>query len=89
MLFRSVRMMENALGDGIKKVESSENETRIIQRRGIWTIKNILKGEKFTKLNVSVLRPTLGVPASRYASVIGKLAKRDYEPYEPIKERDL
>lgn len=31
-----VRLLEAALGDGVKRVEDNEKETRIIQRRGLW-----------------------------------------------------
>jgi N-acetylneuraminate synthase len=85
----NIRLLEAAMGDGKKRVEKCEKETRIIQRRGIWTITNISKGEPFTKLNVDVLRPTLGVPASKYSQIIGKIAKRNFMAYEPIKESDL
>lgn len=88
-MVQNIRLLEEALGDGIKKVEKSERETRIIQRRGIWTIKKISKGERFSKSNVDVLRPTLGISASKYRLVIGKVSKRNFEAYEPIKECDL
>ncbi len=88
-MVQNIRLLERALGNGIKKVETSERETRIIQRRGVWTIKKISKGERFSKSNVDVLRPTLGIPASKYGLVIGKAAKRNFEAYEPIKEHDL
>ncbi len=88
-MVQNIRLLEGSLGDGIKKVEKSERETRIIQRRGVWTIKKISKGEIFSKSNVDVLRPTLGIPASKYGLVTGKAAKRNFLAYEPIKERDL
>lgn len=31
-----VRLLEAALGDGVKRVEANEEQTRIIQRRGTW-----------------------------------------------------
>jgi len=88
-MVQKIRTLEIALGNGIKKVEKSEKETRIIQRRGIWTIKKISKGEKFTKSNIDVLRPTLGISATKYELVIGKTAKRNFESYEPIREKDV
>ncbi len=88
-MVQNIRLLERALGNGIKKVEKSERETRIIQRRGIWIIKKISKGQQFNKSNTDVLRPMFGVPASKYRQIIGKIAKRNFEAYEPIKERDL
>ena len=88
-MVQNIRLLENAIGNGIKKVEKSERETQIIQRRGIWTIKPIPKGELFNKLNIDVLRPMIGISASKYDLVIGKKAKRNFKEHECIKEHDL
>jgi N-acetylneuraminate synthase len=37
------RELEAALGDGIKRVEENERETRILQRRGRWIVKGVEK----------------------------------------------
>ena len=88
-LVQEIRLLESSFGNGIKKIEKSERETRIIQRRGIWVIKKILKGQKFDKLNIDVLRPMHGIPASKYNQIIGKTAKRNFGVYEPIKKIDV
>ncbi len=88
-MVQNIRLLESAMGDGVKKVENSERETQVIQRRGIWTIKKISKGELFNKSNIDVLRPILGISASKYELVIGKKAKRNFKEYEAIKERDF
>jgi len=46
LMIDSIRAMENALGDGDKKVMPSEKETVIIQRRGIYLTKDVNKGEE-------------------------------------------
>jgi sialic acid synthase SpsE len=88
-MVQNIRLLEVAIGDGIKKVEKSEKETRIIQQRGVWTIKNILKGEQFSKSNIDVLRPSIGISASKFGLVLGKTAKRNFKSYEPVNKRDL
>lgn len=85
----NIRLLEVALGNGIKRIESSEKETRVIQRRGIWTIKSIRKGEYFTRDNIKALRPVNGLPASEYEKMIGKSAKRSYKSFEPIRLSDF
>jgi sialic acid synthase SpsE len=84
-----IHTLEKAIDDGIKKIEKSEIETRIYQRRGIWTSKKIAKGEKFTEKNITVLRPAFGISAAKYRYVLGKKAKKSYEPYDPLKEKDV
>ena len=88
-MVQDIRTLEKALGTGIKKVENSEKETRILQRRGIWTIKKIRKNQKFSSENIMALRPVSGLSASKYESLIGKIAKRDFLEYESIKQKDI
>ena len=65
-MVEKIREMEIALGYDKKIIEESEKHTKIIQRRGIWSIKNIKKGEKFSKTNLDVLRPCVGLSASYF-----------------------
>jgi sialic acid synthase SpsE len=88
-MVNGIRTLENSFGNGIKKVEKSEKQTRIIQRRGIWTTKQIQKGEKFSKLNIAALRPVEGLPASEFKKIINKKAKFFFDAYVPIKKSDL
>ena len=88
-MVKNIKLLEKALGDGIKKIENSERETKIIQRRGVWTIKPIAKGEKFNENNLKVLRPVLGIPATEYNSILGKRSKKKFKAYQVIKKTDL
>lgn len=88
-MVEKIRYLEKALGDGVKKVESSEKETRVIQRRGIWTTTEIKKGSKFNLNNITPLRPALGVSASYLSKIIGKKAKKNFIAFEPIKRNDF
>ena len=71
----NIRDVEKALGDGKKKVEKSEKQTRIIQRRSIFTITEVKKGEKFTTENIQCLRPANGLSAAKYSKILGKKSK--------------
>lgn len=88
-MIQEIRILEKALGNGTKIPAKSERETRIIQRRGIWTIKEIKKGEKFTVENIMALRPSIGISASKYDKLIGIKAKKHFKPYEVIRESDF
>ena len=86
-MVKKVRDLEKALGDGVKKVEKSEKYTRIIQRRSVYTIKKIKKGEKFNQNNIKCLRPALGVSASQFDLILKKRAKKDLDQYLALKEK--
>ena len=79
-----IRTLQKALGDGIKRPVNDERETKIVQRRSIFAIKPIKKGEKITKNNVRLLRPAVGIPPKYLENIIGRSAARDIEQYEPI-----
>ena len=83
-----IREMEEVLGDVVKKIERSEKETRIVQRRGIWTNKKIKKGEIFTKSNLIVLRPNHGIAASEITKILGKKSKKDFDSDIAIMPKD-
>ena len=84
-MVNDIRLIESAKGDGIKKVEKSEKETRIIQRRSVFTITKIKKGQKFTRK----IRPFIGLPASEFGKIINKKAKRNLKEFIPITLKDF
>ncbi len=88
-MVRHIRQVERGLGTGIKKVEKSEKQTRIIQRRSVFTIKQIQKGEKFTIDNIACLRPCVGLPASELRKIMNKRAKKSLKPFSAIRKTDF
>jgi N-acetylneuraminate synthase len=85
----NIRTIEKSMGDGKKNPVHSENETRIIQRRGIWTVNGIKKGEKISEENIKALRPFSGISASKYEKIIGKKATRNLKAHYALKENDF
>ncbi|MCB5363033.1 N-acetylneuraminate synthase family protein [Pusillimonas sp. CC-YST705] len=53
----SVRELEAALGDGIKRIESNELETVVIQRRALRLTRDIQAGEVLCSNDLEALRP--------------------------------
>lgn len=88
-MIKDIRLLEKALGNGEKKIQKSEKQTRIIQRRGIWTISEIKKGEKFSEKNIKALRPVSGLSSSDFKNILGKKSKRTLKIYTPIKKNDF
>lgn len=82
----AIREVEAALGDGRKVPSPSELENRKRVRRSLVAKSAIRAGEAFTADNLDVKRPADGVSASRYSEFLGRTARRDYAPDEPIDE---
>lgn len=68
-----------ALGDGVKRVEKNEVDTVNIQRRAVYAIKNIAKGEKITEDMIFPLRPVFGnaILPSQMEKILETYAKKD------------
>ena len=54
-------------------------------RRSIYTSKDILKNEKFTKKNLVIIRPSLGLEPKNIKKIIGKRAKCKIKFATPLK----
>jgi N-acetylneuraminate synthase len=56
-MVNSARLLENALGGSIKRIEHNEIETSILQRRSIWVNKDLKKGHVITEDDIYYVRP--------------------------------
>jgi len=75
----SIRNIEKAMGNGVKKPSSSETKNIPIVRKSIVAKKDIQKGERFSEENLTVKRPGIGISPMGWDAVIGKAASSDYE----------
>lgn len=85
------RELENALGDGIKRVEENEKETVILQRRAVCCSKDLTLGHVLTDADLDVLRPCPpnGISPRYRSDMIGKSIVRDLSKGESLKWQDL
>lgn len=88
-LVESIRNIEKALGDGIKKPQKSELEIRKVVRKSVVAIKNIPKGEKITLSMLALRRPGTGIEPKDISKIVGKIAKKDIVRENMILWRDL
>lgn len=77
-MVEAIRNVEQALGDGVKRVTDSERENMDIARKSIVAAKDINVGEVFTEENITTKRPGNGVSPMRWFEVLGTTAKRDF-----------
>ena len=80
----SIRNIEKALGDGIKRPNASEKMNSEVVLKRIIAIKQIKAGEMLNESNLALLRSSSGIPAKYWDLVAGKPATRDYDIDEPI-----
>ncbi len=77
-MVKMVRRTEEILGNGIKRISKEEKQNMIIVRKSIVAKKNIFKGEKYTYNNLTLKRPSLGIPPIKIFKYLGKRAKKNY-----------
>ena len=77
-MVRSIRNIEKALGNGIKKPSPSELKNKPIARKSIVAARNIRKGESFTEENLTVKRPGTGTSPMRWDEVLKMKASSNF-----------
>jgi len=82
----SIRMVEQAMGDGIKRVQVSEQKNVDIARKSLVASMAVKVGDVFSEKNLTVKRPGGGVSASYYWDALGQVATRDYAYNDLISE---
>ncbi|MDE5699480.1 MAG: N-acetylneuraminate synthase family protein, partial [Lachnospiraceae bacterium] len=88
-MVHAIRNVESALGDGIKKRTSSEKCNVKLVRKSIVASTHIKAGELFTEDNITAKRPGTGISPMEWYHVLGKRAKRNYEPDELIERESV
>jgi N,N'-diacetyllegionaminate synthase len=83
-MVKSIRNIEKAMGEGIKKPSNSEEKNISIVRKSIVASKEIKVGDEFTADNLGVKRPGTGISPMQWDEVVGKVASKDFDPDELI-----
>jgi N,N'-diacetyllegionaminate synthase len=77
-MVQSIRHVEQALGDGIKRPTKSEVRNMLVARKSIVASRDIKAGEILSLDNISVKRPGVGISPMKWDDVLGRVAKRDF-----------
>tara|TARA_B100000900_G_C20594588_1_gene722878 strand:- start:2442 stop:3437 length:996 start_codon:yes stop_codon:yes gene_type:complete len=84
MMVGSIRNIEKALGNGLKKPSKSELKNIDIVRKSIVAKTKIKKGEVLNDKNITTKRPGYGLSPMKWDQVYGSIAKKNYEEDEFI-----
>ena len=83
-MVNSIRNIEKALSDGVKKPNESEKQIEKVIKKKIVASKNISKGEIFSSSNITVKRSDTGISAEFWDLVCGRESKLNYKIDQPI-----
>jgi N,N'-diacetyllegionaminate synthase len=84
LMVSSIRHIEMALGDGIKRPSTSEMRNLDVARKSLIAACPIRAGETFTEQNITIKRPGYGISPMRWDEIIGRRAPRDFATDEMI-----
>lgn len=83
-MVKSIRNIEQSMGDGIKRPNASEQKNAEVVLKRIIAKEPIKKGDILSENNLTLLRSSDGIPAKFWDLVVNRLARRDYQIDEPI-----
>lgn len=84
VMVQSIRAIERALGDGIKRPTASERANLPIVRKSLVAAQAIQAGELISAENITAKRPGTGISPMYWDLLIGCKASRAYAPDELI-----
>jgi N,N'-diacetyllegionaminate synthase len=83
-MVESIRNIESALGDGVKRAMPSELTNMAVARKSLVAATHIRMGELFSPQNIVVKRPGDGISPMRWDEVMGMPATRAFAADEVI-----
>ncbi len=84
LLVKKIRRYETLMGDGIKKIESSEYQLKDVVRRSIASAREIPLGKKIELDDLTWVRPGTGMPIGEEFLLIGNFTNRKISQGELI-----
>lgn len=85
-MISSIRDVEVALGDGIKRPFPSEVANKAVARKSIVAAVDINIGDQFSEENIEIKRPGGGLSPINYWDILGKKSSKTYSQGELINE---
>jgi sialic acid synthase SpsE len=87
----AARQLEQAMGDGVKRIEDNEQESAVVQRRALHLVRDMRAGEIVAAGDLKAVRPIRGnaIPPYRADEVIGKALARDMQADNALHPEDI
>jgi N,N'-diacetyllegionaminate synthase len=89
LMVHTIRHIEQALDDGVKRPMPCEKKYIDLVRKSVVAERDILKGEKINKENVSIKRPGTGIQPKDLQAVMGRKAKRMIKKHDVLQWKDV
>ncbi len=88
-MVKAIRLVELALGDGIKRCMPSEENTKAVARKSLVAAKELKAGTLIAEGDLIIKRPGTGIEPKHYPDVLGKKLLRDLDGDEMLSWDDF
>lgn len=88
-MMRQIRLVESALGDGVKRPAPCERDTAEVARRSVVAARDLLVGTSLTAADLAIKRPGTGIEPRHHATLTGRTLRRAVSRDEPLQWEDL
>lgn len=90
-MVKEANLLYDAMGDGIKRIEDNESESAIVQRRALYYMRDLKRGEVIGVDDLFPLRPIKpdGISPLYKENLIGKVVNRDVNKSEYARWEDV
>lgn len=88
-LVEGVRQVHAAMGTGVKERDPAHDPVRATFEKSVVSAAAIPAGTVLDRSMLTTKRPGTGIPAVRFAELVGRRASRDIEPNSLLEEDDL
>ena len=84
LMVKSIREVEQSLGNGIKRATPSEIGNKVSGRKSLVANCEISSGEVIKEKMLSAKRPAIGISPMLIDSIVGKTTNKSYKTNDPI-----
>jgi len=88
-MMTQIRLVESALGDGVKRPAPCERDTAEVARRSVVAARDLAAGTRITAADLAIKRPGTGIEPRHYVALAGRTLKRAVNADEPLHWEDL
>ncbi len=88
-MMTQIRLVESALGDGVKQPAICERDTAEVARRSVVAARDLTSGTTLCADDLAIKRPGTGIKPRRFATLMGRKLCRAVAADEPLHWEDL
>jgi len=83
-MVKGIRIVESMLGDGVKRPQPIEQNTRDVARRSLVAVRDLPRGHVLAATDLALRRPGTGIPPDQWDRVVGRRLGQDVRAHTTL-----